>query len=211
MITEEILIGKVRMLLGEASGDSGVSLITDDTLQLDKHIKALLPEAVLFVQMNKASGVVNVKCTISCDVNVNSVVGGVVVTLPTDYVRLVALKLSCWDTACHVTFPVGSKMDAIQRNKYLRAGKSSPACIEGVDDANKVILTAYPVHSDDDVSLENFIYEARYNEGEGITGGDEALVKAVAYQCAALLCNVLEKPECANTFQTYAAALCNNK
>ena len=59
--------------------------------------------------------------------------------------------------------------------------------------------------------LENFIYEARYNEGEGITGGDEALVKAVAYQCAALLCNVLEKPECANTFQTYAAALCNNK
>ena len=192
MITEEILIGKVRMLLGEASGDSGVSLITDDTLQLDKHIKALLPEAVLFVQMNKASGVVNVKCTISCDVNVNSVVGGVVVVLPTDYVRLVALKLSCWDTACHVTFPAGSKMDAIQRNKYLRAGKSSPACIESV-------------------SLENFIYEARYNEGEGITGGDEALVKAVAYQCAALLCNVLEKPECANTFQTYAAALCNNK
>ena len=50
MIPENTLVEKVRVLLNEADGDSGVSLISDDTLLLDKHIKALLPEAVLFVQ-----------------------------------------------------------------------------------------------------------------------------------------------------------------
>ena len=65
MISESALVDKVRVLMNEAGDDSGVSLISDDTLLLDKHIKALLPEAVLFVQMNKVQGTVNAKSTIS--------------------------------------------------------------------------------------------------------------------------------------------------
>lgn len=210
MISEQTLVEKVRLLLGDASEDSGVSLITDDTLLLDKQIKSLLPEAVLLVQMNKGRGVVNVKSTTSCNLLPDTDAGNAVMTLPSDYVRLVSLKLTEWDTACTTTHPLGSLAHSVQRHKYMRAAKSAPVCIEGVDELNNLQLTLYPVVGKGSTAIEYFIYEARYNAGEGISGGDEALVNAVTYQCAALLCSVFEKMEAANTFQGFAAALCKN-
>ena len=53
MIAECVLKEKVRALLNEAQNNNNLSLITDDTLLLDRYISELLPEAVLFVQMNK--------------------------------------------------------------------------------------------------------------------------------------------------------------
>ena len=210
MITEQTMVAKVRQLLGEASEDSGVSLITDDTLLLDKQIRSLLPEAVLLVQMNKTRGVVNVKSTTSCNIVADHETGKAVVTLPPDYVRLVSLKLTEWNTACTTAHPIGSLAQSMQNRKYMRAGKSSPVCIEGVDELNNHQLTLYPVVGNGSTAIEHLIYEARYNAGEGISGGDQALENAVTYQCAALLCSVYEKIEAANTFQSFAAALCKN-
>ena len=58
--------------------------------------------------------------------------------------------------------------------------------------------------------VQSLVYEARYDASAGLSGNDESLLKAVAYQCAALLCNVYEKHDTANVFLSLAAALCNN-
>ncbi len=207
MITESELVKKVRTLLNEAEEDS-VSLITDDTLLLDRHISALLPEAVLFVQMNKVQGVLNPKTIADCPV-VDAGDGGVVLLLPDDYIRLISLKLDSWKRPCTKSYPVGSVVAALQSDKYLRTGNFSPVSVEGVDAAGHLTLALYP--SGSSPIVDSFVYEARYNASTGIAGGDDSLIKAVAYQCAALLCNVYEKHDTANVFQSLAAALCNNE
>ena len=98
MITEAELVKKVRTLLNEAEQE-GVSLITGDTLLLDKHIAALLPEAVLFIQMNKAQGVLNVKSFANCTLKVDGD-GDAVVQLPDDYIRLVSIKVDSCRHCC---------------------------------------------------------------------------------------------------------------
>lgn len=211
MISESALVDKVRVLMNEAGDDSGVSLISDDTLLLDKHIKALLPEAVLFVQMNKVQGTVNAKSTISVAMRVLPD-GCAEIVLPDDYVRLVSLKLSTWSASCSFTCLPGSRLESLQKNRYTRAGDSSPVCVETCDESLKNVIKAYPVSDGGaNVSLEYFIYEARYNSNEGISGGDDSLVSAVAYHCAALLCNVFGKFDAANVFMGFAAAMCGGK
>ena len=209
MISENILVDKVRLLLNEAGDDGGVSLISDDTLLLDRHIRGLLPEAVLFVQMNKTQGTVNAKSTISAAMRVLPD-GCAEIVLPDDYVRLVSLKLSTWSAPCSFTCLPGSRLESLQKNRYTRAGDSSPVCVETCNDSSESVLKAYPV-SDRDVavSIEHLVYEARYSPGEGISGDDDSLVSAVAYHCASLLCNVYGKFDAANVFMGLAVAMCS--
>ena len=208
MITESVLIDKVRALLNEVQSENSVSLITDDTLQLDRYITELLPEAVLFVQMNKKSGVVNGKSY--ADFNFSICNGGYgVITLPEDYVRLVALKLDNWQHPCYNTSQPGSLADVAQTNRYTRAGRCSPVCVEVTSDEG-VILNVYPVEEDSTPVVEYLLYEARYDGNKGLASKSDFLLQAVAYQCAGLVCNVFEKYDAANAFMGLAAALCNN-
>ncbi|MBR5275679.1 MAG: hypothetical protein IKU35_00905 [Bacteroidaceae bacterium] len=209
MISEAELVSKVRTLLNEPASDSSVSLITDDTLQLDNHITALLPEAVLLVQMNRQQGVVNGKSMNHATIAPNGSGSGTI-ALPDDYVRLVFVKLAEWKRGVTDCYHQGSVGEALQCNKYMRAGSSSPVAIEGVDASNNLRLTLYPVNVSDLPSVEQLSYEGRYNASTGLNCNDERLIKAVAYQCAALLCNVYEKYDAANVFQGVASALCNN-
>ena len=206
MITETELVKKVRTLLNEAEQE-GVSLITGDTLLLDKHIAVLLPEAVLFIQMNKAQGVLNAKSLANCTLKVDGD-GGAVVQLPDDYIRLVSIKVDSWKRPCTKSYPQGSVIANLQCDKYMRTGNYSPVCIEGADAAGCLTLKLYPAETASVV--ESLLYEARYNASEGLAGGCEPLIKAVAYQCAALVCSVYERHDTANVFLSLAAALCNN-
>lgn len=209
MIAESVLVDKVRTLLNEAGGESGVSLITDDTLLLDKYITELLPEAVLFVQMNRTRGVLNGKNFANGEVSVTGEGKGVIV-LPEDYVRLVSLKLDVWKKPCFVTSQIDSPAENAQHNKYTQAGKYSPVCVEvPTDDAMQ--LNVYPVTAGTTPEVEYLIYEARYDGSKGLTTKNDFLIQAVAYQCAGLVCNVFEKYNAANSFLGLAAALCNNK
>lgn len=209
MIARSVLVDKVRTLLNEVRGEGGVSLITDDTLLLDTYITELLPEAVLFIQMNRGRGVVNGKNFADCNVSVTNDGKGVIV-LPEDYVRLVSLKLDTWKKPCSATAEVNSPTDCAQHNKYMQAGVYSPVCVEVSTDEG-VLLDVYPVDADTAPVVEYLIYETRYDGSKGLATRNEYLIQAVAYQCAGLVCNVFEKYEAANSFLGLAAALCNNK
>ena len=208
MIAEGVLVDKVRTLLNEVRGEGGVSLITDDTLLIDKYIGELLPEAVLFVQMNRTRGVVNGKNFAGCKVALSSDGKGVI-ALPEDYVRLVSLKLNFWRKPCFAASDVGSFDENAQQNKYLQAGRFSPVCVEVPSDEG-MQLDVYPVGEGSVPEVEYLIYEARYDADKGIATKNAFLVQAVAYQCAGLVCNVFEKYDAANAFFSLAGALCNN-
>ncbi len=208
MIAESVLVDKVRALLNEARGENGVSLITDDTLLLDRYITELLPEAVLFVQMNRGKGVVNAKNFANCNILVSDGGKGVI-ALPEDYVRLVSLKLNIWKRPCFATAVTDSSVDNAQQNKYMQAGEFSPACVEVPSDEG-MQLYVYPVAAGSVPVVEYLIYEACYDGSKGLATKNSYQVQAVAYQCAGLVCNVFEKYDAANAFFSLAAALCNN-
>ncbi len=208
MMADSVLKEKVRTLLNEAQSENSISLITDDTLLLDKYISELLPEAVLFVQMNKKSGMLNGKSMANCNLSLWNGEYGVII-LPEDYVRLVSFKLDNWLHPCYNVSSPGSVADAAQANKYTRAGKSSPVCIE-VPSAQGILLYVYPVEEDSIPTVEYLLYEGTYNSSKGLASNNDSLLQAVAYQCAGLVCNVFEKYDAANAFMSLAAALCNN-
>lgn len=209
MIAESLLIDKVRTLLNEVRSEGGLTLITDDTLLLDRYITELLPEAVLFVQMNRKRGVVNGKNFAECSVSTTDDGKGTI-ALPEDYVRLVSLKLNVWKKPCFVAAETDSPTDTAQHNKYMQAGKYSPVCIE-IPTAEGTQLNVYPVAAESTPEVEYLIYEARYDSNKGLATKNDFLFQAVAYQCAALVCNVFEKYDAANSFLGLATALCNNK
>ena len=132
-----------------------------------------------------------------------------VIALPEDYVRLVALKLDNWQYPCYNVAQPGSMADVAQTNRYMRAGRCSPVCVETVSDEG-VMLNVYPVEEDSMPVVEYFIYEGRYNGNNGLAAKSDYLLQAVTYQCAGLVCNVFEKYDAANAFLSLAAALCNN-
>lgn len=208
MIAESVLIEKVRTLLNEAHGESGLSLITDDSLMLDNYIKGLLPEAVLFVQMNRRHGAVNGKNIADCKLAVANDEKGIIV-LPEDYVRLISLKLDTWKKPCYAAAEAGSAVERAQTNRYTRAGISSPVCVE-VPAADGAQLSLYPVNGESAPSVEYLIYEARYDGSKGLATNNGYLIEAVACQCAGLVCNVFGKYDAANAFMSLAATLCNN-
>jgi hypothetical protein len=208
MIAESVLIEKVRTLLNEAHSENGVSLITDDSLMLNNYIKGLLPEAVLFVQMNRRHGALNGRNLADCKLAVANDEKGIIV-LPEDYVRLISLKLDTWNKPCYAAAEAGSAVERAQTNKYTRAGVSSPVCVETAT-ADGAQLSLYPVNGESAPSVEYLIYEARYDGSKGLATNNGYLIEAVACQCAGLVCNVFGKYDAANAFMSLAATLCNN-
>ena len=207
MITTADLVKKVRCLVNEAESDAEVSLITDDRRSLDDTVIALLPQAVALVQKNSGSGYVNVKALASSDrVFVSSSDGYPSVLLPDDFAKLVSLQLGSWKNPCSYISSPESPDAVCALNGNLFAGLFRPLCVEGVTELGKRVVKPFPYNTTD--VIVHFVYEAQYNADEGLVLCDERMADAVAYACTALLYNVFEKHDAANSFMSFAMALC---
>lgn len=209
MISGLNLKNRVRVLLNEERSDPNITLLSDNTRNIDSYIDALLPEAVLFVQMNSRIGGVNPKSVSIADNEITAAEDGSgYFKLPTDFVRLLSLTMNGWERPCTKLYPQDSAVAMAQRNRYTRAGWSKPVCVEGVDDGSRV-LCFYSLPANVAPSLGSFVYDAEYNANDGLSCDNRLLIEAVAYQCAALVYNVFEKRDSASTMLSFAAALCN--
>lgn len=209
MITNDELRLKVRQIINEMYDDSAVTLLSDDTRSIDEHIAALLPDAVLWIQRNKGWGSLNPKNAIEAKIKDNGDGTGEIV-LPEDFVKLISLKMEGWQRPCLQMFPSESAVAAAQHNHYTRAGHCRPVCVESYNGDGRVVLSYYSLPKESEPQITELLYEARYNPDEGLSGCDIALHKAVAYQCAAMLFNVFERRDCANSLMAIASAYCNN-
>lgn len=204
------LIKKVRQLINENESDADVTLLTDDTRNLDEHITRLLPEAVLMVQTNARQGAVNPRMATVQRNEIVAVEEGVgEVPLPEDFVKLLSFKMNGWQRSCVLLYPAASQVAQMQSSPYTRGGVSRPVCVEKIAASGRSLLY-YSLPSGIVPEVEHLLYEARFAAEEGLAGGNDALVTAVAYQCAALLYMVFERRDNAALMQSIAATLCGN-
>lgn len=207
MISGDELVKRVRRLVNEAEDDASVSLMAVDRCSFDTNVRELMPQAVAFVQRNKGLPGMRVNVKSAHGLVAEASGAGARVELPRDYVSLVQVRLEGWRRPCRAALVAGSPMAALQENGYASAGCCRPVCVEGCGDG---VLYLYPLPYGADTVTE-FLYEAQYDEAEGLGTCDACMADAVAYECAALLYTVFERYDAANMFHSLALASCNGK
>lgn len=207
-MTEEEIIGKTKAILNEIGDeDDSVSLLSEDTVEIEDYIKQSIPEAVSLVQLNSPVRSVNrktgeaVSSTLTPDDN-----GCCVLSAPDDFVDLRIIKLSEWKRACAVAYPMSSEEYLRQGNEYTRAGAYHPVVVLGNDaDGNRVLLL-YTATAD--TTVEIFTYEASYTSGEGITASEtDPIALAVCYMTASLVYDIFENSSTADRLRQIALSL----
>ena len=211
MITAQQLQSKVRQLINEIEDDAAVTLLSEDTKALDKHINALMPDAVLLVQNNKAKGVLNPKSVVSLAMPTEDIGEGTgYILLPDDYVQLISLRMNGWKRPCTKAHTANSQMALMQHSRYTRSGVARPVCTEDILPSGQRCLRYCCLPKGKNAVVQHFIYEARYDAATGLSGNDESLHKAVAYYCASLLMSLFGRSDMSSFFMGVAAALCGN-
>ena len=213
MIDCDELVRRIRVVINEVIDDGDVSLLSVDTRSLNDTILGLLPQAVTFVQKNKGAGVgcVNVRSVKDAMPSVAPHLDGGIIALPDDFEALVSIKLNKWQVPVHTVYAHDSREAVWQQNEYTRAGYCRPVCIETYTPGGVRALLLYPFVQEDPSTPERFLYEARFNEGDGLNNRGDAIVDAVVYKCASLLYTIFERYDAANSMLTLALAACGSQ
>lgn len=213
MMSTNELVTRVRRLVNETENDISLSLVSSSLPSLNDNIAALLPQAVSLVQKHKkrVCEPVNVKNLSSLIINVaDNGDGGGCIPLPDDFVGPVAVQLEGWNRVVTIVYDDASPEAQRQKNECTRAGCCKPVCIESVNANGERVLLLYPLLSGD-AKMKLFSYEAAFSPDGGELRCSASMADAVVYMCAALLYNMFERYDAANTFMSMAVALCNDK
>ena len=213
MIDCDELVRRVRVVINEAADDGDVSLLSVDTRSLDDTILELLPQAVTFIQKNKGTGVgcVNAKSARISTLSVAPNSGGGIIALPDDFEELVSCKLEKWQKPVSTVYAHDSREAAWQQNEYTRAGYCKPVCVEMFTPGGVRCLLLYPFVQGDMPNPQIFLYEACFNESDGLNCQSNAIADAVVYKCASLLYTVFERYDAANSMLALALAACGGQ
>lgn len=204
-MTEQEIISKVRNIMNEEGSESSLSMLSEDTLKIDDYIKNAIADAVNIVALNSPVRCVNMKdgasSTLTSGVNGN----GGVITLPADFVSLIALKLQNWKKIVCKALSVSSEEYKCETNEYTRGGANNPMVFESYSSAGKV-LEYFTIGSGTSISV--FKYEARYNATDGLNlDKNDPLAIAVCYMIASLVYSRFENPNTAKQMQTISLNL----
>lgn len=209
MVSKEDIVSKVRAIMNEIGEDAKTSLLDEDTVKIDEYIASCIGDAVNLVIQNSPNRCVNPKSSLTSSVT-NNGDGTGYVTVPDDYVSLVAFKMSGWKRIVSKADDLDSEVYKAQCNPATRAGKFKPVCILSYKDKQRV-LEYYSLGKDDTPKLDMFTYEARYNETEGLNmEKDSPLFGAVCYMTASLVYSIFENVSTSKEMQTTAINLINH-
>lgn len=210
MVTKEDIISKVRSIMNEIGEDANTSLLDEDTIKIDEYIKSCIPEAVNLVIHSSPSKCVNPKSSSSSDIQKNADGTGSVV-LPTDFVKLIAFKMNGWKRIVTTAYPANSEQYKAQCNPLTRAGKSKPVCIINSNKQGARVLEYYSLSKTDTPTIDMFVYEAAYDEAEGLNmEKSDQMFGAVCYMTASLVYNIFENAATSEQMQKVALNLISN-
>lgn len=205
-MTEQEIIIKIKAILNEIGEEENLSLLSEDTVQIEEYIKATLPDAVNLVQMNSPIRCVNKKSgPENNDITPNEN-GLCTIPVPDDFVSLIAVKLASWKRSCIVAFGINSEEYKRQCNPFTVAGSYKPMCILGYDNAGNRVLELYSSKSK--TSIEMFVYEAKYSSGNGIDIDiNDPIAQSICFMAASLVYSIFENKEMAQEMKTLAVNL----
>lgn len=210
-MTEQEIINKVKAILNEIGEEETLSLLSEDTVKIEEYIKTSIPDAVSLIQMNSPVRCVNKKSGILNSPELTpDKEGKCIVSVPDDFVSLIAIKLSNWKKTCIVVHNMDSEVYKQQCNPYTKAGCYKPVCVMGYDDSGNRVLMLYSANSM--VKLDMFVYEAQYTSGSGLELNiNEPIAQSICYMIASLVYSIFENKEAASEMKTIAINLIPKK
>lgn len=124
------LIQKVRARLDEVSsgGDVIQSVGVEDDKPLDTLIGSVLNESAYDLLLTAPFSRLKITAAPAAT-TLTETSGAVSITLPDDFLRLVAVQLSDWTCPVGVACLPDSAIGARQKNVYLRGGRSKPVAV----------------------------------------------------------------------------------
>lgn len=202
-MTEQEIISKVRNIMNEEGSESSLSMLSEDTLKIDDYIKNAIADAVGIVALNSPVRCVNMKDGASATITVGE--DGGAITLPADFVSLIALKIENWKKIVCKALSISSEEYKCEVNKYTRGGINNPMVFESYSSTGKV-LEYFTIGSGTSISV--FKYEARYNSTDGLNlDANDPLAIAVCFMVASLVYSRFENPNTAKEMQTISLNL----
>lgn len=205
-MTQDQIIAKVRSIMNETGADESLSLLSEDTVKLDEYIKSCIPDSVNLVVISSPVRCVNKKAYSPTTITNNGDGTGYVV-LPTDYISLIAFKMSVWNKVVVKAATLDSQAYAAQRNPITRSGKNKPICVLNYIAGGRV-LEYYSIGPTETPSVSMFLYEAKYDPTTGIDlNENDPIAIAVCYMCASLVYAIFENNNTAKEMKTMALSL----
>lgn len=187
---KQSVISKTRTIMNETGANETLALLSEDTVKLDQYIEAVIPDAI-----NMLSAMENIDpmmLPLGSGGSASTSNGCSVISIPDDYIRFGAVRLSGWKREAQTCFPYGGEEYKIQHNDVTRSGVSKPSCVYAFSSSGRCI-ECFPSGS-----LLYFKYVKRTDSNDvstALSGMDSRLSGALCYVCAHLVYNIFEMPE----------------
>lgn len=193
--------------MNEAGAESTLTLLTEDNVKLDEYIKSCIADAVSIIIQNSPFRCVNKKSGVATLTN-NGNTG--YITLPDDFISLIAFKINSWKRMCGFAYPIDSE-EYRSQSDYTMNGINKPICFISYSNTGQILLY-YAKGTKNTDAIETFVYEAKYNSTDGISlNSSDPLAQAVCYMTASLVYSIFENINTAKEMQTIAINLISKK
>lgn len=187
---KQSVISKTRTIMNETGADETLALLSEDTVKLDQYIESVIPDAI-----NMLSAMENIDpmmLPLGSGGSASTSNGCSVISIPDDYIRFGAVRLSGWKREAQTCFPYGGEEYKIQHNEVTTSGVNKPSCVYAFSTGGRCI-ECFPSGQ-----LVYFKYVRRTdsdNVDEALEAMDSRLSGALCYVCAHLVYNIFEMPE----------------
>lgn len=198
------IISKVRTIMNETGAEESLSLLSEDTVKLSEYIEAVIPDAINMLAVMEEVPVELLSISASSNLsNKNEDDGCLVVQLPQDFLRFVALRLNNWKREVQEIFPYGGENYKVQHNPVTRSGVNKPSCVYSYNSSGKCI-ECFPLG---ELSYFKYVKQILSDTDLSISGISDKLFNSICYMCAYLVYNIFEMPTTGE--QMYKIALQN--
>lgn len=195
------LVGEVRVALDENRIENPYLSSVTDNMELDEIIRSKLIEATRTVLENCPIWMLDgEKMPTAVAANTD---GTGSISLPDDFLRLVALQMNGWDAPVFFVEPSGTQKALMQKNKWLRGNPKRPVLVFSKNISGARVIEYYSAEGNN-AAVELAIYVKIPNV---VTSNDkeylnfpEILKQPIISYCAALVSLVRGNAEQAKSF-----------
>lgn len=177
---QQDIIDKIRIIMNEAGDENKLSLLSENHVKLNDYIESVIPDAVNLLGREASLQLLNpTEGRVIVDVGKDLST----IALPSDFLRVAAVKLRNWKRAVFFVYPQESEEYFIQHNEHTTAGINKPKCVFVMNG-----IECFPSGR-----LEYFRYIKRVSEYNLSFGSlKKELFEPLCYLCASLVYDIFE-------------------
>lgn len=188
-MTKQGIIDKTKAIMNEIGDAENLSLLSEDTVKLDEYIESVIPDAINIIA--NTDGVSTALLNVGNAASGGTISDGcTIVTLPTDYLKFISLRLNGWKREVQSVSAFGSEDYKIQHNPVTRSGVNKPSCVLA-HTGGGLCIECFPSGT---LQYFNYVKSATDASDSTLAKYGDALMAAICYACAYLVYNIFEMP-----------------